>query len=115
MIVKDYYFKKELRPIIQQDIETLDNFSDFKDHQPVIRIVGTQDEIDELAYMYIELHDLQCYLDEVYTYEVPKKGTSWYKHPCFGTPEQYNEKMKKIQSNINTYKQKYEEIGAFIV
>ena len=115
MLVKDYYFKKQIRPTMKLDIETLENYSDFEGYQPHIRIVGTDEEIDFLSTMYMEKHDLQFYLDEVYMYEVPKKDCSWYRHPCFGTPEQYDKKMKVIQSNINIYKEKYEQQGAFIV
>ena len=115
MIVKDYYFKEQLRSCTKLDMTSLEEYKDLEEFQPVIRIVGTQDEIKKLANKYINDNKLTFYLDEVYTYEVPKKDTSWYKHPCFGTPEQYDKKMKVIQSNINIYKEKYEQQGAFIV
>ena len=115
MIVKDFYFKTQQRGSMVRDSYTGLEFSDLEDFQPHIRIVGTEEEIDFLSTIYIEKNNLLYYLDEVYMYEVPKKGTYWYKHCCYGSAKEYKGKMKKISLNLKKYKKKYKQEGAFII
>jgi len=115
MKAQDYYFKKESRGCTKIDAATGMQFVDLEDYQPHIRIVGTKKEIDVLADEYMEKHNLQFYLDEVYDYDIPKKDSYWFEHPCFGTLDQYNKKMKERKENLKHYKEIYNDKGPFIV
>tara|TARA_R110000764_G_scaffold180966_1_gene267031 strand:+ start:209 stop:556 length:348 start_codon:yes stop_codon:yes gene_type:complete len=114
MIVKDYYYKGGSTMVTKLDAYTGYEFQDDKNTDTYIRIIGTKQEIDVLAKRFINENTF-LQLDEVYIYEVPNKGNSWYQHPCFGTPEEYKETMRKISLNIKEYKLQYEQRGSFIL
>jgi len=114
MIAKDYYYKGGSCGVVRTDAFTSYDFVDSKDIDTHIRIVGSKKEIDVLNKEFMS-ENKHLYLDEVYSYEVPKKGSYWYKHCCYGTPQQYKDKMKIIKSNLMLYKEKYKKGGAFIV
>jgi len=114
MIVKDYYYKGGSTMVTKTDAYTSYNFQDDKAIDTQIRIIGTKNEIDILAKQFVKENPFLT-LDEVYIYEVPKKGNSWYQHPCFGTPKEYKETMRKTSLKIKEYKLQYELEGSFIL
>ena len=114
MIVKDFYFKGGSTMVTKNDSYTVYKFQDDKDIDTHIRIIGTNNEIDILKKGFIKENTF-LQLDEVYIYEVPKKGGSWYQHPCFGTATEYKETMRKISLNVKEYKLQYKQRGSFIL
>jgi hypothetical protein len=111
MIVQDFVFSENV-PSIVQDNYTDQRFSDIKKGEKHIRVVGTQEEIDEFIDNYEK--EIGKIADEVYDFKVPEKGSYWYKHPCFG--KDYEKEMKKIRTKIKAYKEVYKiKNKAFIV
>ena len=116
MIVKDYYYKGDTCGVIKTDSATNRDYADIKERHAHIRFVGTLKEIDQMNKIWLKEKNARqetIYVNELYDYEVPKKGSYWYNHHCFGTPEEYKEEMKKISSNLKKYKQRYEQEGSF--
>jgi len=113
MIVRDFYYKGATRLVAKED-NYGNSFVDDKDTDFGVRYVGTDEEIEKLNDQFVS-ENKHLYVDEVYAYEIPKKGTYWYKHHCYGTPEQYKEKMKIIKMKLMLYKERYKKDGAFIV
>ena len=80
MIIKDYYYKGGSTMVTKTDAYSGYEFQDDKAIDTQIRIIGTKNEIDILAKQFVKENPFLT-LDEVYIYEVPKKGNSWYQHP----------------------------------
>ena len=112
MIIKDFYYKGGCTLISKIDNLGL-KYVDDQDTEIKVRIVGTNKEIDKLHKEFMN-ENKYLYLDEVYHYEVPKKGTYWYNHHCYGTLKEYKETMKKVSSKVKEYNNKYKQSGAFI-
>jgi len=112
MIVKDYYYRGGSTLVSKTDNLGL-KYVDDQNMEIKIRIVGTHKEIEKIHKLFMD-ENKHLYLNEVYHYEVPKKGTYWYKHHCWGTAKEYKETMKKVSSTIKEYNNKYKLEGAFI-
>ena len=112
MIVKDFYYKGGITLVSKED-NFGNKFADDKDIDTGVRYIGTDEEIDKLHKEFMD-RNKHLYLDEVYLYEVPKKGTYWYKHHCWGTAKEYKETMKKVSLKLKEYKNKYKQVGSFI-
>ena len=114
MIVKDYYYKGDTCGVIKTDSATNRDYADIKERRAHIRLVGTRKEIDQMNKRFLSDYKY-LYVDELYDYEVPKKGSYWYNHHCFGTSEEYKEEMEIISSKLKEYKQRYKKEGSFSV
>ena len=109
VIVRDYCYKGGSMLVSKTDSYTGYDYTDYQDYQSSIRVVGTLDEIKKLEKDWLkERPHLQS--DEVYEYDIVKEGDFWYdwhKDPI--------KRNKEVSENIKRYKEKYSEIGAFIV
>ncbi len=114
MIAEDYYYKGDSCGIIKTDSATSHNYIDIKDSQTHVRWIGTRKEIDLMNKRFLSEYK-HLYLDEVYPYDVPKKGTYWYKHHSWGTAKEYKETMEKTSLKLKEYKNKYKQEGSFSV
>ena len=112
MMIKDFYYKGGLALVSQIDNLGL-KYVDDQDTEIKVRIVGTNKEIDKLHKEFMD-NNKHLYLNEVYLYEVPKKGTYWYNHHCYGTAKEYKETMEKVSLKLKEYNNKYKQVGAFI-
>mgnify|MGYP003654307932 FL=1 len=113
MIAKDYCYKGGTTMVTRTDAYTSYDFQDEKNTDTRVRFVGTDEEIEILHKKFMN-ENKYLYLNEVYPYEVPKKGTYWHKHHCWGTAKEYKEIMEKTSLKLKEYNNKYKQVGSFI-
>ena len=94
----DYYFypNGEYRNVSKWDSQLYSFDNDVKEISTVIRIFGTQKQIDKAFDDYSNITGLN--LDECYTYEIEKPGTFFHN----------KEQNKVIAKKLKQYKKMYE-------
>lgn len=105
LLAQDFWFKNSsIYGTVQKlDAATNTYYTDLEQQETGIRIYGTKEQIDSALDEYLK--DSSLYLDEVYNYEVVKKGSYW--HFIYG--DKADDINKRTSKNLKRYNKMYKE------